>query len=114
MKRIEALAGDAFALGSLGNMSQTTAGSLTEVVGELRRAIAGTGQHLEAPQSWMGTDSTNIFQLLLQLMNLVEQLATTTATHTHPSVGTPNEVGDLQAHAQTANALASTLTPIIE
>ncbi|MGY3895454.1 hypothetical protein [Aeromonas enterica] len=120
MKRIEALggiellAGDAFTLGSLGNMSQTTAGSLTEVVGELRRAIAGTSQHLEAPQSWMGTDSTNIFQLLLQLMNLVEQLATTTATHTHPSVGTPNEAGELQAHAQTANALANTLNPIIE
>jgi hypothetical protein len=120
MKRIEALggiellAGDEFTLGSLGNMSQTTAGSLTEVIGELRRAVAGTGQHLEAPQSWVGTDSTNIFQLLLQLMNLVEQLAATTASHTHPSVGTPNEAGELQAHAQTANVLASALTPIIE
>jgi hypothetical protein len=120
LKRIEALgsiellAGDEFTLGSLGNMSQTTAGSLTEVVGELRRAIAGTGQHLEAPQSWMGSESTNIFQLLLQLMNLVEQLATTTATHTHPSVGTPNEAGELQEHAQAAGNLASTLTPIIE
>lgn len=95
-------------------MSQTTAGSLTEVVGELRRAIAGTGQHLEAPQSWMGSESINIFQLLLQLMNLVAALATATARHTHPNVGAPNEAGDLQSHAQAASELANTLDPIIE
>jgi hypothetical protein len=68
----------------------------------LHRAIAGTGQHLEAPQSWIGTESTNIFQLLLPLMSLVEPLATTTANHTHPNVGTPNEAGKLQGHAKAA------------
>ncbi len=38
---VELLAGDDLTLGSLGNMSQTTAGDLVEVVGQLRRAAAG-------------------------------------------------------------------------
>ncbi|WP_429134280.1 hypothetical protein [Aeromonas hydrophila] len=111
---IEFLAGDDLTLGSLGNMSQTTAGDLVEVVGQLRRAVAGEGQHLEAPRSWMGTDSTNIFQLLLQLMNLVEQLASTTASHTHPGGPPPDQSDELAGIGQQAGTLAGTLTPIIE
>lgn len=120
MKRVEALgaiellAGDDLLLGSLGNMSQTTAGDLVEVVGQLRRAVAGELQHLEAPRSWMGNDGTNIFQLLLQLMNVVEQLAATTASHTHGSGPSPNQGNTLNSQSQQAGNLASQLSPIIE
>ena len=68
------LTGGALPLASRGNMSQTKTRALVEG-GRLRRAVAGELQHLEAPRSWMGTESANIFQLLLQLMNVVEQLA---------------------------------------
>ncbi|MGK4473096.1 hypothetical protein [Aeromonas molluscorum] len=120
MKRVEALgaiellAGDDLTLGSLGNMSQTTAGDLVEVVGQLRRAVAGELQHLEAPRSWMGTDSVNIFRLLLQLMNVVEQLAATTASHTHGSGPNPNQGNALRSQSQQAGNLASQLSLIIE
>lgn len=120
MKRIEALgaiellAGDDLLLGSLGNMSQTTAGDLVEVVGQLRRSVAGELQHLEAPRSWMGTDSVNIFRLLLQLMNVVEQLAVTTASHTHGSGPSPNQGSTLSNQSQQAGELVSQLSPIIE
>ncbi|WP_244906912.1 hypothetical protein [Aeromonas bestiarum] len=80
---IELLAGDDLTLGSLGNMNQTTAGDLIQVVGQLRQDVAGELQHVEAPRSWMETEGMNIFRLLLQLMNVVEQLAT--ASHTHGS-----------------------------
>jgi len=43
-------------------MSQTTAGDLVEVVGQLRRSVAGELQHLEAPRSWMGPEGVNIFR----------------------------------------------------
>lgn len=112
---IELLAGDDLMLGSLGNMSQTTAGDLVEVVGQLRRSVAGELQHLEAPRSWIGTDSVNIFALLLQLMNLVEQLASTIASHTHPDKNQPPSQGDtFSQQAEQASVLTSQLLPIIE
>lgn len=112
---IELLAGDDLMLGSLGNMSLTTAGDLVEVVGQLRRTVAGELQHLEAPRSWMGTDSINIFNLLLQLMNVVEQLASTSASHTHPDRNQPpSQSGTYNQQAEQAGELAGQLSPIIE
>ncbi|MGL5498305.1 MAG: hypothetical protein ACRDCQ_15270 [Aeromonas sobria] len=119
MKRIEALgaiellAGDDLVLGSLGNMSQTAAGDLVEVIGQIRRAVAGELQHLESPRSWMGTADTNIFQLLLQLMNVVEQLAATAASHTHGGPP-PTNAETFTSQSQQAGELAGTLSPIIE
>jgi hypothetical protein len=111
---IELLAGDDLTLGSLGNLSQTTAGDLVEVVGQLRRSVAAELQHLEAPRSWMGTEGVNIFRLLLQLMNVVEQLAAATASHTHGSGPVPGNSGAMTGHGQQAKQLADQLSPIIE
>lgn len=119
MKRIEALgaiellAGDDWVAGCLGNMSQTAAGDLVEVIGQLRRSVAGELQHFEAPRSWMGSEGVNIFGLLLQLMNLVEQLAAATAGHTHGGPQ-PTNAGTFTGQSQQAGQLAATLSPIIE
>ncbi|MUG29996.1 hypothetical protein [Aeromonas salmonicida] len=111
---IELLAGDDLTLGCLGNLSQTTAGDLVEVVGQLRRSVTAELQHFEAPRSWMGTDSVNIFRLLLQLMEVVEQLAATTASHTHPGSLPPSQAGTFSSQSKQASQLAATLSPIIE
>ncbi|WP_421164685.1 hypothetical protein [Aeromonas dhakensis] len=119
MKRIEALgaiellAGDDMVLGCLGNMSQTTAGDLVSVIGQLRRSVAGELQHFEAPRSWMGTEGVNIFGLLLQLMNVVEQLAASAASHNHGGPG-PTNAPTFSSQSQQAAELASVLSPIIE
>lgn len=110
---IELLAGDDLMLASLGNMSQTTAGDLTEVVGQLRRSVAKELQHFEADKSWMGTESTNIFELLHQLMTVVEQLAATAASHTHGGPA-PTQAPAFNSQSSKAGQLASTLAPIIE
>lgn len=111
---IELLAGDDLTLGCLGNLSQTTAGDLVEVVGQLRRSVTAELQHFEAPRSWMGTDSVNIFRLLLQLMNVVEQLAATTASHTHPGSLPPGQANTFSSQSKQAGQLAASLSPIIE
>ncbi|MFB2889304.1 hypothetical protein ACEUC2_07140 [Aeromonas veronii] len=119
MKRIEALgaiellAGDDMVLGCLGNMSQTTAGDLVSVIGQLRRSVAGKLQHFEAPRSWMGTEGVNIFRLLLQLMNVVEQLAASAASHNHGGPG-PTNAPAFSSQSQQAAELATALSPIIE
>ncbi|QTL95521.1 hypothetical protein [Aeromonas jandaei] len=119
MKRIEALgaiellAGDDITLGCLGNMSQTTAGDLAEVVGRARRAVAGELQHLEAPRSWVGTDSINTLRLMLELMGVVEQLANLTASHRHGGP-TPDNAQAIAQQSAEAGQLAGQLSPIIE
>ncbi len=60
----------------------------------------------------LGTDSLNIFRLL-QLMNVVEQLAAATASHTHGSRPTPSNSEAMTGHGQQAKQLAGQLSPII-
>lgn len=111
---VELLAGDDLMLASLGNMSQTTAGDLVEVVGQLRRSVAKELQHFEADKSWMGTDSVNIFSLLLSLMHVVEALAGATASHTHGGSPLPHNTSEMTNQEEAAAKLANTLSPLLE
>ncbi|MNT07398.1 hypothetical protein D3C72_1420980 [compost metagenome] len=111
---IELLTAEDMILGSAGHMSTTTGGNLEEDIALVRRALAGELQHFEAPKSWMGSDGVNIFRLLLQLMNVVEQLAAATAGHTHGSGPAPGNSATMIGQSQQAGQLASQLSPIIE
>ena len=88
---------------------------LVSVIGQLRRSVAGELQHFEAPRSWVGTEGVNIFNLLLQLMKVVEQLAASAANHDHggpPPV--PPYANAFNTQSKQAGQLATTLSPIIE
>ncbi|MNE59846.1 hypothetical protein D3C80_1549640 [compost metagenome] len=100
-------------LGSAGNMSQTAGGNLDEDIALVRRALAGELQHFASPKSWMGSDGVNIFRLLNQLMNVVEQLAATAASHNHGGPP-PTNADTFIGQSEQAGQLASTLSPIIE
>ncbi|MEN9533419.1 MAG: hypothetical protein RIQ83_2643 [Pseudomonadota bacterium] len=119
MKRIEALGdielltAEDMILGSAGNMSTTTGGNLEEDIALVRRALAGELQHFEAPKSWMGTSGVNIFRLLNQLMNVVEQLAAAAASHNHGGPP-PTNASIFTGQSEQASELAGTLSPIIE
>lgn len=111
---IEQIAAGVIEQASLGNMRHTTAGDLTQLAGRNRRTIAGELQHLEAPKTWLGTDSTNIMRLLLELMGVVKALANTASSHTHNGGRSPDQAGDFSGQSSSAGQLASTLSPIIE
>ncbi|WP_421184764.1 hypothetical protein [Aeromonas enteropelogenes] len=111
---IELLAGDDLLLAALGNGSVTAAGDLVELVGQVRRSVAGELLHLEAPKHWAGSDSVNIYRLLLELMQTVKQLANTLASHTHPDIGPPEQSDQLLSFGEQAGKLANQLSPIVE
>jgi hypothetical protein len=119
MKRIEALGdielltAEDMILGSAGNMSQTAGGNLDEDIALVRRALAGELQHFESPKSWMGSNGVNIFRLLNQLMEVVQQLAATAASHNHGGPP-PTNADTFTGQSQQAGQLANTLSPIIE
>ena len=45
--------------------------------------MAGDGQRLVAPKNWIGSESVNLFQVVCDLLDLVQEMNTQLAGHTH-------------------------------
>lgn len=93
--------------------SATVGGNLQEQIEGLRQSLAGGGQRLEAPTTWLGSDSVNVLQVLLDLINLVQQMNTQLAGHGHPSHGSPpTTAAAFTANVAKATQLNGQLAPI--
>lgn len=93
--------------------SATVGGNLQEQIEGLRQSLAAGGQRLEAPTTWLGSDSVNVLQVLLDLINLVQQMNTQLAGHGHPSLNAPpSTAAAFTANAATATQLNGQLAPI--
>lgn len=49
---------------------------MQERIEGLRRSVAGTSQRLQAPKTWLGSESVNVLQILGDLIDLVQQMNT--------------------------------------
>ena len=105
IKKIEALgalkllSGGSASLAAVDDLHQATGRDLNLVVGQklnamvggdmqeqiqgLRKSVAGISQRLQAPKNWVGSESVNIFRVLCDLLDLVQQMNTQLAGHTH-------------------------------
>ena len=93
--------------------SATIGGNLQEQIEGLRRSLAAGGQRLEAPTTWLGSDSVNVLQVLLDLIDLVQQMNTQLASHGHPSLNAPpSTAAAFTANVATATQLNGQLAPI--
>ena len=93
--------------------SATVGGDLQEQIEGLRQSLAAGGQRLEAPTTWLGSDSVNVLQVLLDLIDLVQQMNTQLAGHGHPSLNAPpSTAGAFTANVATATQLNGQLAPI--
>lgn len=93
--------------------SATVGGDLQEQIEGLRQSLAGGGQRLEAPTTWLGSDSVNVLQVLLDLIDLVQQMNTQLAGHGHPSLNAPpSTAAAFTTNAATAQQLNGQLAPI--
>ena len=93
--------------------SATVGGDLQEQIEGLRQSLAAGGQRLQAPTTWLGSDSVNVLQVLLDLIDLVQQMNTQLAAHGHPSLNAPpGTAANFTANASTAQQLNGQLAPI--
>lgn len=130
-KEIEALgavtinSGGALNLGALDNLNITTASDLNavaardlvEVCGNIANRLAVLKQLIKVQDGgtvWIGSESVNALEILSELIGVVSSIATTTATHTHPSVGACSQGAAFSALATTANGLKTELDPVVE
>lgn len=90
----------------------TVGGDMQERIEGLRKSVAAASQQLIAPKNHVGSDSVNIFQMVCDLLDLVQQMNTQLASHTHGPTPVPGNAAEFITNAGTATLLAGKLKPI--
>lgn len=89
-------------------------GDMQERIEGLRQSVAGLGQRLEAPKSWIGSGTTNALSIVVALLDLVEIMNLQLAAHAHTpsSVPVPTDVESFNKDAVEAKRLSLLLRSI--
>jgi len=83
----------------------TVGGDMQEKIKGLRKSVTGISQHLVAPKNHVGSESVNIFKILCDTLDLLQEMNTQIAVHVHPQVGQP----PVNAAAFSADAVKAAL-----
>ncbi len=133
IKKIEALgalkllSGGSASLAAVNDLHQATGRDLNVVVGQkhnatvggdmheriegLRKSVAGVSQRLQAPKNWIGSEGVNLFQVVCDMLDLLQQMNTQLAAHTHVPgpAPSPADAAAFTAKATQANFLSNKL-----
>ncbi|MFJ3371005.1 hypothetical protein [Pseudomonas sp. NPDC086251] len=84
----------------------TVGGDMQERIQGLRESVAGVSQHLQAPKNWIGSGSVNLFQVVCEMLDLLQQMNTQLAAHSHVPGPTPSPSDATAFTAKAAQSLA--------
>ena len=92
----------------------TVGGDMHEKIQGLRKSVAGLSQQLQAPKNWIGSGNVNLFQVVCDMLDLLHQMNTQLAAHTHLPGPTPSptDAAAFTAKAAQALVLSTKLRPI--
>ena len=137
IKKIEALgalkllSGGSASLAAVDDLHQATGRDLNLVVGQkhnatvggdmyeriegIRESVAGISQQLQAPKTWLGSESINVLQVLCDLLDLVEQMNLQIAGHTHlpGPAPSPTDATQFGAYAKASEDLSNMVRPML-
>jgi hypothetical protein len=87
---------------------------MEERIDGLRKSVASVSQRLVAPKNHVGSEDVNIFQVVCDLLDLVQQMNLQLANHMHVPGPTLNaaDVAAFNAKAVRAREMAAKLKPI--
>ncbi|AHG43287.1 hypothetical protein N018_24860 [Pseudomonas syringae CC1557] len=90
----------------------TVGGDMQERIEGLRQSLAEESQRFQAPKSWVGSENVNIFQILCDTLDLLQQMNTQIAGHVHGSSPVPGNAAAFTTGAANAGLLLWKLKPI--
>lgn len=90
----------------------TVGGDMEERIQGLRKSVAAVSQRLVAPKNWLGSEGVNVLQVLCDLLDLVQQMNTQLASHTHGPTPPPGNAPEFLINAGCATQLCTTLKGI--
>lgn len=80
-------------------------GDMQEKIQGLRKSVAGISQQLQAPKNWIGSGTVNLFQVVCDMLDLLQQMNIQLAAHTHVPGPMPSPVDATAFTAKAAQAL---------
>ncbi|WP_460410091.1 MULTISPECIES: hypothetical protein [unclassified Pseudomonas] len=92
----------------------TVGGDMQERIEGLRRSVASKGQRLQAPKNWIGSDSVNLFQVVCDVLDLLEQMNAQIAAHVHGASPVPSNAAAFTGNGARAALSAAALQPITQ
>lgn len=88
----------------------TVGGDMQEKIAGLRKSVAGISQRLVAPKNHVGSEGINIFKILCDTLDLLQEMNSQLAAHVHPQVGQPpTNAAAFTADAAKAGLLSAAL-----
>ncbi|MBC8881707.1 hypothetical protein [Pseudomonas cerasi] len=90
----------------------TVGGDMLERIQGLRESIIGKSQRLQAPKNWIGSGSVNIFKVLCDTLDLLQEMNGQISAHNHGPSPVPNNAAAFAADASKAGALSEQLKRI--
>lgn len=87
---------------------------MQERIDGLRNSVAGISQRMQAPKNWIGSGSVNLFQVVCDVLDLMEQMNSQLVIHTHGPTPPPENANAFTEEAFIAAQLASRLKVITE
>ena len=129
MGAMKLLSGGSMSVAAVDDLHQATGRDLNLVVGDkynaavggdmqeriegLRKSVAGDGQRLVAPKNWIGSESVNLFQVVCDLLDVVQEMNTQLAGHTHGPTPVPGNSPEFEYLGVKVSLLSKNLQPII-
>ncbi|MCK3865583.1 phage baseplate assembly protein V [Pseudomonas sp. B329] len=80
----------------------TVGGDMQERIEGLRKSVAAVSQRLVAPKTWLGSEGVNVLQVLCDLLDLVQQMNSQLAGHTHGPTPVPSNAAVFTANSSDA------------
>ncbi|MDP9712992.1 UNVERIFIED_ORG: hypothetical protein J2X80_005106 [Pseudomonas fluorescens] len=90
----------------------TVGGDMQERIEGLRESVAGISQRMQSPKSWIGSDAVNLFKVICDTLDLLEQMNLQISTHTHGTTPVPSNAAIFTAQAANSKLLGLQLKPI--
>jgi hypothetical protein len=83
-------------------LNATVGGDVEERIQGMRQSLTAVSQRLVAPKTWLGSESVNVLQVICDLLNLVQQMNSQLAGHTHGPTSPPTNAAAFTANAMNA------------
>ncbi|WP_085704656.1 hypothetical protein [Pseudomonas sp. B15(2017)] len=87
-------------------------GDMVEQIHGLRESITSERQRLQSPKTWLGSEVTNVLRVLGDTLDLISQLATELAEHTHGPSPAPTQAAAFFNDAAKAELLSAELADV--
>ncbi|HEJ9540018.1 TPA: hypothetical protein SMN08_000735 [Proteus mirabilis] len=95
------------------NMTVDVGQQLEEKIGAVRSSIAGAMQKITAPVVYLGNEQLNVMQCMLDTLDVVNELAALTASHTHNNTGGPLNASAISNTGTKSAGLKQKYSPVI-